>query len=227
MTYQGSSAHNGPEGEGAGRTASDLGERALLAATRLFAALGYDGTSAREIADAVGVDVATLTEVAGAKRDLYLAVLDRALRRHVAMLEKSVQEFHATGCVHRLLARYLDFCLESPDNLALWMHRWLSDAADVTDFERRYIQPIMVMVGGPLREWLDRNDIGVEVDVEFSVWTVMWCAHGFLTGGMVGAEGEPRRASDVETLRRFRRHMHRLWHRQLCLPGEPPAEFLL
>ncbi|MEV0974075.1 TetR/AcrR family transcriptional regulator [Microtetraspora glauca] len=216
MTYQGSEPHEGAQ--------SDL---VVNAATRLFAALGYDGTTLHHIAEASGLDLATLGTVAGSKRDIYLAVLDLAFRRHRAMLEESVREFRETGSVHALLERYLDFCLEYPDNLALWMHRWLADAVDVTDFEQRYVQPVIVVVGDLLRDSLARCDSDVDIDIEFSIWTVIWCAHGFVRGGFIGPDGLLRRASDPQTLRRFRRHMHRLWHRQLCLPGEPPAEYLL
>ncbi|MEV4186774.1 helix-turn-helix domain-containing protein, partial [Streptosporangium canum] len=58
-------------------TSADGGQRELIlrVATRLFAALGYDATSVSQIAEAAGLDVATLTQQAGGKRELYLAVM--------------------------------------------------------------------------------------------------------------------------------------------------------
>jgi AcrR family transcriptional regulator len=44
-----------------GTDSDTVRERIIETATRLFASLGYDGTSAQMIADAAGQDVATLT----------------------------------------------------------------------------------------------------------------------------------------------------------------------
>ncbi|WP_344842108.1 helix-turn-helix domain-containing protein, partial [Nonomuraea dietziae] len=49
----------------------------LDTATRLFAAMGYDGTPIEQIAEAAGVGVADLRRAFGGKRELYLAVMER------------------------------------------------------------------------------------------------------------------------------------------------------
>ncbi|MCP9947389.1 TetR/AcrR family transcriptional regulator [Actinomadura madurae] len=59
-------------------------------ATRLFSELGYDGTSVRLIADAVGVTPAAITEVAGDKRAVYLEVMRQAFEAERIMLDEVV-----------------------------------------------------------------------------------------------------------------------------------------
>ncbi|GLW61968.1 TetR family transcriptional regulator [Actinomadura rubrobrunea] len=189
-------------------------ERILEAAARLFAALGYDGTSTRLIAEAAGLNVATVAYHVGGKRDLYLAVMERAHRAERAALERALADFtpDAAG-VHRLVDRYLDFCVERPEIPALWMHRWLSDAADIAHLESRYVRPLLDEIGERVR-----GAVGDDVDVDFAVATVIWCTHGFGTGGVLDAEGRRRGLDDPRAVARFRAHLHRLVAAMLRLP---------
>src|SRR4051812_6595423 len=122
-------------------------ERILDAATRLFSALGYDGTSTRMIAEAAGLNVATVAYHVGGKRDLYLAVMERAHEVERAAIEDALTRItpDAEGIL-ALVDAYLDFCLSRPEIPALWMHRWLSDASDVVHLEEQYVRPLMQMV---------------------------------------------------------------------------------
>ncbi len=206
-------------------TSADGGERELIlrVATRLFAALGYDGTSTSQIAEAAGLDVATLGKWVGGKRELYLAVMERAHLAESAGLEKSVEGITAappgetTAAVHRLVDDYIDFCVQNPDVTALWMHRWLSDASDVTELEQQYVQPLVQFVA----DALEPVTVG-SPDVKFVIWTVIWSTHAFSRGGVLDREGDRRGPDDPETLRRFRAHLHRLVHCTLNLPGSLP-----
>ncbi|MFC3980865.1 TetR/AcrR family transcriptional regulator [Streptosporangium jomthongense] len=210
-------------------TSADGGERELIlrVATRLFAALGYDGTSTSQITEAAGVDVATLNEHFGGKRELYLAVLERAHLADLGQTERAIAEISAAPpgdplreparAVHRLLDSYIDFCVENPDIGALWMHRWLSDASDVTEPERQYVQPMVRRISETLRSLAPGS-----ADVMFTVWTVTWSAHVFSRGGVLDEEGNHWTPGDPEILRRFRAYMHDVVHHALGLPGDPP-----
>ncbi|GAA4562934.1 TetR/AcrR family transcriptional regulator [Planotetraspora kaengkrachanensis] len=191
----------------------------LEVATRLFAALGYDGTSIRQIAEAIGLDITTITEQVGTKRDIYLAVMERAFQSERAALEAAAVEFEANGSVHQLFDRYLDFYVEHPDIVALWMHRWLLDAADVAELENQYVEPLTGMIGKSVGNLLPDTD----VDIEYTLWTVIWSVHGFVKAGVLEADGELRGPSNPRSLRRFRRTMHQMLHRHLGLPGDPPV----
>ncbi|MEU6998231.1 TetR/AcrR family transcriptional regulator [Nonomuraea sp. NPDC046570] len=197
----------------------------LKVATTLFAALGYDGTSTRQIADAAGLNIATVNYHVGGKRELYLAVMERSAAAEREALEQATAELAGgdpVAAIHRLVDRYLDFCVDNPEIPALWMHRWLSDAADVTELEREYVKPLVSAVTGSLRPAAAVGVIAADVDVEYAVWSVIWCVHGFARGGVLDEEGRRRGAGDRTAVRRFRAHLHRSLHRALGLPGEAP-----
>lgn len=187
-------------------TSSDSGrERILDAATRLFAALGYDGTSTRMIAEAAGLNVATVAYHVGGKRDLYLAVMERAHEAERAALETALTRISPDpeGLLD-LVDAYVEFCMARPEVPALWMHRWLSDATDVAHLEEQYIKPLMDMVTDAARKVVPED-----VDVEYVVWTVVWATHGFGAGGVLSADGHRRGLDDPQAVARFRRHMRR------------------
>ncbi|GAA2210486.1 TetR/AcrR family transcriptional regulator [Nonomuraea monospora] len=196
----------------------------LKAATHLFAALGYDGTSTRQIADAAGLNIATVNYHVGGKRELYLAVMEAAHRAEKAALEQALARLPGddpVAAIHRLADDYLDFCVDNPEVPALWMHRWLSDAGDITELERQYVQPLVDAVGAALRPAVEAGLISAETDLDYTVWSVIWTVHGFAKGGVLDAEGRRRAAGDRAALRRFRAHLHQSLHRTLGLPGDP------
>ncbi|WP_353070562.1 TetR/AcrR family transcriptional regulator [Actinomadura opuntiae] len=190
---------------------SDSGrERVLDAATRLFAALGYDGTSTRMIAEAAGLNIATVAYHAGGKRDLYLAVMERAHQAERAALATAVAEMtpDAAGIL-AVVDRYVDFCAAHPEIPGLWMHRWLSDAADVADLENTYVRPLMETVVDAVAKVLPEGAAD-EVDVEYVAWTVVWCTHGFARGGVLRADGRRHGMDDAAALARFRANLRRI-----------------
>ncbi|MFG2085239.1 MULTISPECIES: TetR/AcrR family transcriptional regulator [unclassified Spirillospora] len=201
-------------------TSSDAApERILDAATRLFAALGYDGTSTRMIAEAAGLNVATVAYHVGGKRDLYLAVVERAHQAERAALEDAIAQIGSEpDGILQLLDRYIDFCVENPEIPALWMHRWLSDARDLIDLEAQFVRPQFDLVGAAARKVVPDD-----VDVEYVIWTVVWCTHGFGTGGVMDADGHRRGLDDPREVARFRAHLRRLVSNAIGLPTGPDA----
>ncbi|GAA4914793.1 AcrR family transcriptional regulator [Nonomuraea thailandensis] len=196
----------------------------LKVATQLFAALGYDGTSTRQIADAAGLNIATVNYHVGGKRDLYLAVMEAAHRAEKAALDQALARLPGddpVAAVHRLADDYLDFCVDNPEVPALWMHRWLSDASDITELERQYVQPLLTAVSAALRPAVEAGLIAAETDLDYTVWSVIWTVHGFAKGGVLDERGRRRAAGDRAALRRFRAHLHQSLHRTLGLPGDP------
>lgn len=181
-------------------------ERLLAAATRLFAEHGYDGASTRPIAEASGLNIATLNYHFGGKRGLYLAVMERAHKAERDALRAAAAEFTADRAgIHRFVDRYLDFCASRPEIPALWMHRWLSDSEDVAGLEQKYVRPVIDEVVA-----LFAGAVRPGADLEYAVWTVIWCVHGFGRGGVLDRSGRRLRADDERSLARFRAHLHRL-----------------
>lgn len=184
-------------------------ERILDAATRLFAEQGFEGASTRLIADAVGLNIATVNYHHGGKRDLYLAVMKRAAEHESRALAEAVEVAEGSAPtaedVHRLADRYLDFCVEHPEIAALWLRRWLSEADDIASLEAELVRPLIDRIVE-----LARRVAGPEADVEYAVWSVVWCVHGFVRGGVLDEDGRRRRGDDEAALGRFRLTLHRL-----------------
>lgn len=188
-------------------------ERIIAVATELFADHGYDGTSTRRIAAGAGLNMATVAYHVGGKPDLYREVMLRAHLAERRLLEDALSVFRTqssgdpVAAVTGLVDRYLDFCLEQPHVPALWMRRWLDDAAEFGDLEASYTRPLVNAVRDTVGEALaglpDRP--AERADVEMAVWTVLWSTHGFCR-------------SPVRTeVPRFRAHLRGLALRELGL----------
>lgn len=99
-------------------------QRVLGVATRLFAELGFDGTSVALIAQAAGVDAESVLARIGDKAQLYRQVMLQAHRAEREVVEAAVARFTpSTQGLIELVDAYLDFNLDHPYVLALWMHR--------------------------------------------------------------------------------------------------------
>ena len=174
-------------------------------AARLFGELGYDSTSLHMIAEAAGTDASTLSQVAGDKRMLYLDVMRHAYEVEQAMLE-SLAEGGVQGrtAVHQMVDGYLDFYLAHRENRTLWLQRWLSDAADITELEDRYLCPM-------LRVAVDMiiDSVRPGVDPYYVIGTLIWSILGYLGSGTAkcrpdGTDG----LDDPKAVESFRAHLH-------------------
>ncbi|MER5326990.1 TetR/AcrR family transcriptional regulator [Streptosporangium roseum] len=212
-------------------TFADGGQRELIlrVAARLFAALGYDGTSLSQIAEAVGMSTAAVTQQVGAKRDLYLQIMEDLSRAEQASLETAIGTApadtpeQAAAVLRRIVDHYLDFCLAHPEVPALWMHRWLSDAGDVTEVEQKYVQPLLRTIEDALAPAVKAGFISSDIDLDYLLWSLGWCVHGFLAGGAIDGDGFSKTPANPEALRDFRSFLHRMFHRTAIGLNTPPA----
>ncbi|MFG1707784.1 TetR/AcrR family transcriptional regulator [Nonomuraea sp. M3C6] len=189
----------------------DEREPILRAATRLFAALGYDSTSCVQVGEAAGVDMATVSTYFPTKRELYLAVMEEAHRIRTDVLLPRAGELRAAppegkaAALNRFIDGYLDLCLEYPEIPSLWMHRWLSDARDIgldaIESQRLIYKAIdsVATVAEP-----------AGADAKFTTYTMIWCIHGFALSGGMDTTGQHLGTGDPEALQRFRDHMHQM-----------------
>ncbi|MGI5170652.1 TetR/AcrR family transcriptional regulator [Spirillospora sp. CA-253888] len=199
-------------------------DRIIEVATRLFAALGFDGTSLQLIADTAGTDVASVRRTVGGMTDLYRTVMQRAYAAEQAALEQALVAFTPDRrSVNRLLDDYLDFYVAHPELLGLWLHRRTGDAADVGELEDRYVRSRLTGLVGIFQEFAPRD-----VNLELAIWTVPWVISGFLGHGVVHSDPErtPRQFGEAipyDDLETFRTYLHTLMARLLPFPDEAGA----
>lgn len=199
-------------------TTSSSHDRIVHAAGRLFAERGYDATSTRAIADAVGLNIATVAYHVGGKAQLYREVMRRAheaQREAVTAAAADLRACPATvngtrSALHEFVDAYLQFCLDHPEVPALWMRRWLADGADSGELEREFIGPLVGQVAELVRELVARVRPDATADVDLLVYTIVWTVHSFSRAGLVATDGQRLAPTDAAVLERFRRHLHQL-----------------
>ncbi|MBA9005430.1 TetR/AcrR family transcriptional regulator [Thermomonospora cellulosilytica] len=192
-------------------------EQVIEVAARLFAGLGYDVTTLEMIADAVGVPPSTIVELAGGKRELYLQVMERLFEAKYAMVQAATEEAGSgRAAVHQIADSYLDFYAAHPDYLALWEHRSVSDAADITDIEDRYMRPLLKLAARRIRD-----DVPEDIGAFALLGVILWTINGFLGTGILAPRQGMTRADDPETLKYFRTVLHTVIDRLLAPPPTP------
>lgn len=200
-------------GPGRPRAAEQTGpgtaERILEAATRLFAAHGYDGVSLREIAAAVDVNVSTVQHHVGSKEDLYAAVFRQVHDRERVVLESAAARFAAGSTdaagalagLHDILDAYLGFLESHPETTPLWLRRWLSPETH-SELDDEFAVPLYRLVEQNLANSASRGLIA-EPDPHVAVRSVVWAAHGYLTARAARPEVAEQEAAA------FRAYAHR------------------
>ncbi|MEV4073822.1 TetR/AcrR family transcriptional regulator [Nonomuraea fuscirosea] len=198
------------------------GERQLIlrVATRLYSALGYDNTSVEQIADAAGVDPADVNAFFAGKQQLYLEVMEQVRELVMTALRARTDELAVAPpegrgeALHRFIDAYIDMCVAHPEIPALWMHRWLSDASDISEVEARDAQPLTRFIVNSVTRLAEP----VRADPLHLTYTMIWCVHGFVLSGVLDGRGIRIGIDDSAQLGRFRAHMHQLFGRALGLP---------
>ncbi|WP_106401014.1 TetR/AcrR family transcriptional regulator [Actinocorallia populi] len=193
-------------------------ERIVGLATRLFAGLGYDLTSLETIADAAGASVREIVGLTGGKRELYLRVMDRVTAAKYARIEETVgRAGDGRAAAHVFADAFLDFYVEHPEFMALWIHRQVSDAAEIDEIEDRYARPVLRLVA---------RKIGHEAPEGFGAYPLMgvviWSAIGFLGSGILAPGHGMLYADDPAAVEIFRSLLHTTVDRILGPGAAPP-----
>jgi len=98
----------GPAAASGGRTATEA--MILEQACRLFARRGFDGTSIRDIANAVGISNAALYHYFTDKDELFARIVISVIERQCAMMEQRLQHADPPGKKLRVfMGAYADF----------------------------------------------------------------------------------------------------------------------
>jgi len=194
-------------------------ERVVEVATRIFAGLGYDMTSLEIVANALGVPTARLKAVVGDKRELYLRVMERVFEAKRARIQEVVDRVECEReAVYRIAEAYLDFYVENPGLVSLWMHRWACDAAEIADVEDRYLRPLARLASRKIG-----NAVPGDLGPHALLGVVLWCVNGFLGSGLLAPGRGVLRADDFQAVKNFRAILHGVIDRMLTPPPEPGA----
>ncbi|MFC4907648.1 TetR/AcrR family transcriptional regulator [Actinomadura gamaensis] len=186
-------------------SASASREQIRETAARLFADLGYDAVDLKLIADAAGLPAAELVELVGDKTSLYLDVFTWLHQLQQRDLAGALQDFTPdTAGIQGISDAFLDYCLNHPAFVGMWMHRWQGDAADL-DVETPFAKPILAAMYEVMAPAVQPG-----VDLEVAIWNMIWSVHGFVQVGLIDREGHVHGTADPATVARFRAYLHDL-----------------
>lgn len=204
-------------------------ERILQAATLLFAEYGYHGVSARQIADAVGLNVATVHYHTGGKRELYLSVVRRLYEQEQALVTRVLDAQPENAWIDPALIwltlatltdALVDFLDQRPERARLYVHRWLEGADELTVVEAE----LSLALHRPLLEALQRAQaakaIRLDVDIALFLRSFTWILFSYFVTGPIDWQrwrGDPH---DPTSLAAFRAYLHDYLARMLGVsPG--------
>jgi TetR/AcrR family transcriptional regulator len=140
-------------------------EQILAAATRLFAARGYGGTSLQDVSDAVGIRKQSLLYHFPSKEQLRRRVLDALLTRWNDVLPRLLlAATSGEGQFDAVVAETISFFARDPDRARLLLREILDRPADVQAMVDTHIAPWVEVVCGYIRKGIERGEIPPEVD---------------------------------------------------------------
>ncbi|GAA3454536.1 TetR/AcrR family transcriptional regulator [Dactylosporangium matsuzakiense] len=159
-------------------------ESILLVAVGLFARHGFAAVSLRQVAEAAGVDVATVHHHTGGKAALYEACFGVVFAAERAALAPVLEDARLAlpggadavlPVLHRLVDTFVDFLEAHPENTGLWLRRWL-DPAGHEGLDERYSAPLYGEVARLLAA-ADAAGILHEPAPHTAVRSLIWALH--------------------------------------------------
>lgn len=169
-------------------------ERIIQAATLLFAEHGYHGVSARQIADAVGLNVATVHYHTGGKRELYLSVIRRLYEQEQALVMSALDARPAetwtdTARLWTALTSLADalvgFLDQHPERARLYIHRWLEADDEMTPVEAELSLALHRPLLEVLRKAQAAGAIQPDVDIELFLRSFTWLLFSYFVTGPI------------------------------------------
>lgn len=198
--------------------AAEVDRRVLDSAVRLFAELGYDATDLQLIAASAGVAPAESALLGRGKPEIYRAALEQIHMLEIAYFDAAAKDSpDDIQGVHLLVDAAFDFALEHPESGAIWAHRGLHDAQDLT-FPEGFAPHLETVLTS--RSW---HGIRSDVDLHFLAWTIIWMVMGFAQTGLPDERTRRHGPTDESASRRFRAELHELIDARLRPRPELPG----
>jgi TetR/AcrR family transcriptional regulator len=152
----------------------DVRTEILKESQRLFAAKGFDGTSLKDIAEAVGVRKQSLLYHFPSKEKLRLAVLDQVLHRWNEVLPRLLMA--AAGGEYRfdsVIRETVRFFTEDADRARLLVREILDRPDDMRRRLETYVRPWIGVVADYIRKGQEHGEIYESVDPEAYILQVI------------------------------------------------------
>jgi TetR/AcrR family transcriptional regulator len=173
----------------------DVRQQILTHATRLFATRGFDGTSLKDIADAVGVRKPSLLYHFPSKEELRLAVLDAVLQRWNEVLPRLLMA--TAGGEPRfdtVMREAVQFFAVDPDRARLLVREILDRPEDMQRRLETHVKPWLSVVADYIKKGQESGEVYAHVDPEAYILQVInlvvsgVAAAASLEGGLLPAK---------------------------------------
>ncbi|MEN8160782.1 MAG: helix-turn-helix domain-containing protein [Myxococcota bacterium] len=149
--------------------------RILDAAESVFAERGYEAASLREIARRAGLQQPGLYNHFASKRDLYAAVLDRALTPMAEAMRERMREARPRKALTMLPAVMTDLLLEHRQMSALFQQALQGDASPGQELMRGWLDRLLAQgvetARGAAAGPVDRAELALQIVAMFNVTT--------------------------------------------------------
>ena len=185
------------------------GERILDAAEVAFARRGLAGTRVREIADAAGVNGATLYNYYPSKDALYEAVLERGVPPLSALLAEFAESSNESESVRHVVRAVMQHLAERPHLSKLIYLEAISEGHLLPKLARTWFRPILEQIVGELEahptpehvdEGLFTHVATLFVHLSFGYFALAPLLHEAMDEDPIAAEGVERQTRLIETL---------------------------
>jgi AcrR family transcriptional regulator len=170
----------------------DSSERIYKAAASLFSRKGYDGTSMRDIATAVGLNISTVNYHVGSKETLYREILLRTYEMEYQLFSsqlenvpdgviKDVDELKIL--LNHTATMFIQRILDEPETYRLWAYHFLEETNQVDEMKKEFSSPIYDMVLAFMRRARQAGTIAAEDDfLRMFIVAFSWMLHGYFNG---------------------------------------------
>jgi len=149
----------------------------VAAATRLFAERGYHGTSMADLAEAMGVQKASLYSLTQSKQDLLVAVTRDGAEAFHAALDRVPEDAEPLERIRAALRGHLAVVAAQVDAATVFTREWRfleePERTAFRDERRRYEQRWRTL----LREAAERGALRADLDAEATVLLVLSAAN--------------------------------------------------
>ena len=153
---------------------TEVRDRILEEASRLFAARGFEGTTLQQIADAVGIRKPSLLYHFPSKDDLRQRVLETVLAHwNEVMPQLLLAATSSHGQFDGVLGEMVAFFSADPDRARLLLREILDRPRETRVLMRKSVRPWVAATCDYIRKGQDRGRLWAEVDPEAYVAQVI------------------------------------------------------